>query len=408
MIRKLLAAGLLACIAAAPSSAQTAPKSISGDVVRLGVLGDMSGMLADLSGKGAVEAVKMAVEDFGGTVLGKPIDVISADHQNKPDVAAATARRWYDNDGVDVITDVVGSANSLAVAAIATERKRIALMTNGATAELNNKQCSPYAVQWRSDTFAIVRSTVKSIFEQGGDTWYIIAADYALGHSFADELTKAVEAAGGKVVRRVAHPQGTVDFSSYIVAAQSSGAKIIAFANAGADMINSFKSSAEFGLTASGKQRVTGLLVFISDIHAVGLDSVQGLIFEADYYWNMDERTREFALRFQKRTGRMPTMTHAANYSAVTTYLKAVQAAGTDDADDVMAEMRKMRIDDLFARNAHIREDGLLIHDLFLFGVKTRAESKGEWDYYQLLATIPGKEAFRPLSDSACPYVKKQ
>lgn len=406
MIRQFLAAGAVACMTIAQASAQTA--GISDDVVRIGVLGDMSGMLSDFSGEGSVEAVRMAVEDFGGAVLGKPIEIVSADHQNKPDIAAATARRWYDAEGVDTIIDVVGSANSLAVAAIATERKRVALLTIGATAELNNAHCSPYIAQWRSDTVAITRSTVKSIIEQGGDSWYIIAADYALGHSFANALTKYIEEGGASVLGRVAHPQGTVDYSSFILGAQASNAKIIAFANAGADMINSFKSAAEFGLTVSGMQRVTSLLVFITDIHAVGLDAAQGLVFETDFYWDMDDRTREFARRFQSRMGgRMPAMSQAANYSAVTAYLKAIEAVGTDSADAVMKHLKSTPIDDLYARNAHLREDGLLIKDLYLVGIKTPAESKEPWDYYNLLATIPGEEAFSPLSESACPLVNK-
>ncbi|MBM0206246.1 ABC transporter substrate-binding protein [Micromonospora sp. STR1s_5] len=407
MVRSLLAATALIAISAGGALAQSKPARASDDVVKIGVLGDMSGIYADNSGQGAVESVKMAIEDFGGTVLGKPIEMISADHQNKPDVAASIARRWYDVEKVDAIADVVGSASALAVVSIADERKRVALISNGATAELNNARCSAYVVQWRSDTYAMARSTAKGILGQGGDSWFIVAADYALGHSLARDITDVVAKSGGKVLGKIAHPLATTDFSSFILAAQTSGAKIIAFANAGSDMINSIKSSAEFGLTVSGKQRITGMLVFITDVHAVGLETVQGLVLESDFYWDMDDRTRSFSERYIKRIGKMPTMTHAANYSAALNYLKAVQAAGTDDADAVVAELKTMKIDDLFARNAHVRPDGLLVHDLYLFQVKSPKESRKPWDYYKLLATIPGDEAFRPLSESVCPLVRK-
>jgi branched-chain amino acid transport system substrate-binding protein len=407
MLRSHVAALALLALGAVPALAQGKPASISDDVVKIGVLGDMSGIYADNSGQGAVEAVKMAIEDFGGTVLGKHIELISADHQNKPDIAASLARRWYDVDKVDAIADVVGSASSLAVVSIANDRKRVALISNGATAELNNARCSAYAVQWRSDTYAMARSTARGILGQGGDSWFIIAADYALGHSLAKDITDVVTQSGGKVLGKVAHPLATTDFSSFILGAQTSGAKVIAFANAGSDMINSIKSASEFGLTVSGKQRITGMLVFITDVHAVGLETVQGLVLESDFYWDMDERTRAFGERYFKRIGKMPTMTHAANYSATLNYLKAVQSAGTDNGDAVMAELKSMKIDDVFARNARVREDGLLIHDLYLFQVKSPAESKKPWDYYKLLATIPGDEAFRPLSESTCPLVKK-
>lgn len=403
----LIATALVCLSAGAAVSQQDKPAAVSDDLVKLGVLGDMSGILSDLSGVGSIEAVRMAVEDFGGKVLGKPIEVISADHQNKPDIAATIARRWYDVEKVDAILDVVGSGSSLAVVNVAKERKRLALISNGATAELNNGQCSAYSVQWRSDTYAMARSTVNGVIAQGGDTWFIVAADYALGHSFAKDISEVVEQSGGKVIGRVFHPTGTTDFSSFVLSAQSSGAKVIAFANAGGDMVNSMKSAAEFGLTVAGKQRVTGLLFFISDAHSIGLKTVQGLTLETDFYWDMDARTREFSERFFKRLNKMPTMTHAANYSAATNYLKAIEAAGTDKPEAVMAELKKMKIDDMFARNARVREDGLLIHDLYLVQVKSPEESKRPWDYYKMLATIPGDQAFRALSESKCPLVTK-
>ena len=388
-------------------SAQAQAQPVSDNVVKIGVLADMSGVYKDMSGPGAIEAAKIAVEEFGGSVLGKPIEIISADHQNKPDIAASLARRWYDVEQVDAIADVVGSANSLAVSGVAADRKRIALISNGATAELNGARCNAYTVQWRSDTYAMARATAKGILATGGDSWFIIGADYALGHSITKDLTEVVKAHGGKVVGSVFHPLGASDFSSFIVQAQGSGAKVIAFANAGADFIGSIKTANEFGLGAGGKQRLTGVLVFITDVHAIGLATIQGLSLESDFYWDLDARTRSFADRFFKRTGKMPAMTQAGTYSAVLTYLKAIQAAGTDSADPVMAELKKMKIDDAYARNAFVRADGLLIHDLYLFKVKAPAQSKGPWDYYEKLATIPAGDAFRPLADSACPLAKQ-
>ncbi|MBB6309520.1 ABC transporter substrate-binding protein [Xanthobacter tagetidis] len=407
MKRPAILLGALLSVAAGTAWAQSAPAGVSDDVVKIGVLGDMSGLYSDVSGTGSIEAAKMAVEDFGGKVLGKPVEIIFADHQNKPDIASSIARRWYDNEKVDAIADVVGSASSLAVTFVANERKRVALISNGATAELNGAKCTPYSVQWRSDTYAMARSTAKGILSQGGKTWFIVAADYALGHSFAKDLTDVLNESGGKVVGKVFHPVGTQDFSSFVLAGQTSGADIVAFANAGGDMVNAVKSASDFGLTVSGKQRITGLLVFISDVHSIGLEKVQGLVLESDFYWDMDDRTRAFGERFFKRTGRMPTMTHAANYSVVLNYLKAIEKAGTDNAETVMATLKKMPIDDVFARNAYVREDGLLIHDLYLFQVKSPKESKRPWDYYKQLATIRGEDAFRPLSQSACPLVKK-
>jgi branched-chain amino acid transport system substrate-binding protein len=373
--------------------------------VKIGVLGDMSGLYKDISGPGAVEAVKMAVEDFGGNVLGKPIEVLMADHQNKPDVASSIARRWFDVDKVDVITDVVGSASALAVSAVGAERRKVILITNGATAALNQKQCAPYSIQYRSDTYAEAKSTAKGLLAQGGTSWFFISADYALGHSLVADSSSVVKAAGGTVVGVLNHPLNNGDFSSYVLAAMGSGAKVVALANAGGDMINSLKTASEFGLTVSGKQRLTGLLVFQSDIHAVGLDVVQGLVLESDFYWDMDERTREWSERFFRRTGAMPNMTHAANYSAVLNYLKAVDSTKSREAAAVVAQMKKIPIDDVYARNAFIREDNLLIHDLYLFQVKAPAESKRDWDDYKLLTTIAGKNAFRSLEESQCSLV---
>ncbi len=373
--------------------------------LRIGVVGDMSSLYEAVSGPGAVTAVRMAVEDFGGSVLDRPIEVLSADHQNKPDIAAGIVRKWYDLDHVSVVADVVGSASSLAVSDISRDRRRIMLATNGATSELNGKSCSPFTIQYRSDTYAEAKATTRGLLAAGGDTWFTIAADYALGFSLENDIKTLVTAAGGKVIGGLRHPINNPDFSSYMLAAQASGAKVIALANAGGDMINSLKSAAEFGLLDSKTQKVTGLLVFISDVQAVGLPTLHGLVLETDFYWDMDERTRDFSERFFKRTGRMPTMSHAANYSAVTNYLKAVRQSGTDDATTVAAALHAMKIDDMFARNAYIRPDGLLIHDLYLVQVKSPAESHRAWDNYKILTRIPGDEAFRPLAESVCPLV---
>jgi branched-chain amino acid transport system substrate-binding protein len=393
------------CISAAFAGLGPALAQESKDSTKIGVLGDMSGLYKDISGPGAIEAVKMAVEDFGGKVLGRPIEILSADHQNKPDVASSIARQWFDVDKVDVITDVVGSASALAVSAIGTERRKVILITNGATAALNQKQCAPYSIQYRSDTYAEAKSTAQGLLAQGGTSWFFISADYALGHSLVGDTSAVVKAAGGTVVGVLNHPLNNSDFSSYIIAAMGSGAKIVALANVGGDMVNSIKTASEFGLTVSGKQRLTGLLVFQSDVHAVGLKAVQGLVLESDFYWDMDERTRDWSERFFKRVGIMPNMTHAANYSAVLNYLKAVESTRSREAAAVVAQMKKTPIDDVYARNASIREDNLLIHDLYLFHVKSPDESKRDWDDYKLLATIPGKDAFRSLEESQCPFV---
>ena len=405
-MRSTTSRALMSIVLLCATSMAVGSVSSAEDSVKIGVLGDMSGIYRDVSGPGAIEAVKMAVEDFGGTVLGRPILVLSADHQNKPDTAVAIARRWFDVDKVDVITDLVGSASALAVSALGNERKKVILVTNGATAELNQKQCGPFSIQYRSDTYAEAKSTANGLLAQGGTSWFFIAADYALGHSLVQDTSAVVKAAGGTVVGEIDHPLAAPDFSSYIISAMNSGAKVVAFANAGGDMINSLKAAAEFGLTVSGTQRATGLLVFESDIHAVGLKTVQGLALESDFYWDMDKRTRDWSERFFKRVGMMPNMTHAANYSAVLNYLKAAEATKSLDAAAIIEQMRKTPIDDVYARNAYIRDDNLLIHDLYIFQVKSPAESKREWDDYKLLSTISGKDAFRPLAESKCPMVR--
>jgi branched-chain amino acid transport system substrate-binding protein len=373
-------------------------------VVKIGVLGDMSGLYQDTSGKGAVEAVKLAIEDFGGTVLGKPVEMVSADHLNKPDVASSIARRWYDTDKVDMIVDLVGSASALAVTAVSRDKHRIAMVTNASATDISGKQCTPYSTQYNFDTYALAKATTSTLLKQGQDTFFFITADYAFGHNLEADVSRFVREGGGKIVGSVKHPIGASDFSSYLLSAQSSGAKVIALANASSDTVNTIKTAREFNITA--RQKLAGMLIFLSDIHAIGLQTAQGLTFTGSFYWNMNDETRAWSKRFFDRTGRMPNSVHAADYSATLQYLKAVKAAGTDNSDAVMAELKKMPVNDMYTKNGRIREDGMLVHDLYLFQVKTPAESTAPWDYYKQLATIPADEAFRPLSESACPLVK--
>jgi len=405
MFRKPLQVALAAvlCSVCLLAHAQT----ISGDVVRIGVLTDMGGALSDLSGAGSVTAVRMAVEDFGGSVLGKPIEVVQGDHQNKADIASSLAREWMDRQGVDMITDLTNSAVALAVVSLAKDKGRIAIVNGAGTTRVTNQDCTPYSVQWAWDTYAMANGTAKAIVKQGGNTWYFLTADYAFGHQSEKDVSEVVVASGGKVLGSARHPLGTSDFSSFILQAQQSGAKIIGLANGGADTINAIKAAQEFGLSTSGKQNLAGLAVFITDINSLGLKAAQGLILTAAFYWDRDEETRKFARRFFERMKKMPTGIQAANYSATMHYLKAIQAAGTDDAAAIMAKMKSTPVNDFFAKNGQVRADGRMVHDMYLVQVKKPEESKYPWDYYRILATIPGDEAFQPLSQSTCPLVKK-
>jgi len=391
----------LLCAAAAPLAAQS---KISGDVVKIGVLTDMTGVYADLGGQGSVVAAQMAIDDFGGKVLGKPIALISADHQNKADVAAAKSREWFDREGVDMITDLLNSGAALAAAGVGKEKNRIVMVTGAASTALTNANCAPTTVHYAYDTYALANIAGKEIVKQGGNTWFFITADYAFGASLEKDTTDVILANGGKVLGSVKHPLGTTDFSSYLLQAQASKAKIIGLANAGADTINTIKSASEFGITKGG-QSLAALLVFITDIHALGLPTTQGLLVTEGWYWDLNPETRKFADRFQAKFKSRPTMDQAAVYSSITTYLKAVQAAGTDDTAAVMARMKATPIHDMFASNGTIRADGRMIHDMYLMQVKKPAESKGPWDYYNLKATIPGDQAFQPLSKSTCSMV---
>ena len=401
------AASVVAAASVGVAQAQTAQQGkLSNDVLRIGVLTDISGVYADISGKGAVEAVKMAVEDFGGKMFGKPIEVVFADHQNKADVGAAKAREWYDSGNVDMINDLANSGVALAVAGVAKEKKRHAIVNNASNVGVTNAQCSPYAVHYTYDAYALANGTGKAIVEGGGDTWFFLTVDFAFGIGLEQQVGDVVRNAKGRVVGAARHPLGTTDFSSYVLQAQASKAKIIGLASTGNDTINAIKAANEFGLTKN--QKLAALLLWIQDVHALGLPTAQGLQLTNAWYWDMNDETRAFAKRYQQRVGgQMPNMAHAGDYSSTMHYLKAVQAAGSDDPDAVSAKMRELPINDMFAKGGKIREDGRMVHDMYLWQVKTPAESKYPWDYLKLVKTIPGEQAFMPLAQSTCYLVKK-
>lgn len=383
-----------------------APAAWAQDVVKIGILNDQSGSYAEFGGAGSVEAAKMAIEDFGGSVLGKPIELISADHQNKADVAAGLARRWYDVDGVTVIADLTNSAVALAVAGIAKERKKIALFNGPATTRLFNEDCSTTGFMWTFDTAASARGTALAVLREGGDSWYIIAADYAFGHQLLADLQSIVAANGGKTVGSVRHPLGTADFSSFLLQAQASKAKIVAFANAGTDTINSIKQAGEFGIVDAG-QKIAAMVVVLSDVHGLGLDKAKGLITTTAFYHDRDKPSRDWSDRYFARTKKMPGMIQASVYSSVLHYLRAVKAAGSVDGPSVAAKMHETAVDDFFAPGVRIRQDGRLLNDLYLVEVKAPADSKAPWDYFKILNRIPAAEAITPLSESKCSLVKK-
>ncbi len=384
-------------------AAQGAPR-LSGDVVRIGVLSDMAGPSADSSGPGAVVAVKMAVEDFGGKVLGKPIEVVSADHQNKADIGAGIARGWYD-EGVDVIVDLTNSAVSLAVQDLARQKQRLAMHVSPASSDLTGRACSPYGLHWTYDTYALASGTAAAVTKQGGKSWFFLTTDYAFGHALARDASEVVKRLGGTVVGEVRHPLNSPDFSSFVLQAQGSKAQVVGLANGSGDTINSIKQAREFGLTQSG-QKLAALLLFISDVNAIGLEAAQGVMLTEAFYWDQTDETRAFSKRFAERfNGRKPSMLQAGDYTAVTHFLRAIEKAGTDDAATVMATMKAMPISDFMTKRGWIREDGRVMRDMYLYQVKSPAESKGPWDYYKLLATIPPEEAFRPLDKGNCPLV---
>ncbi len=385
-------------------------EKISDGVVKIGVLTDMTGYYSDLAGPGSVLAAKMAIDDFGGKVAGKPIALVSADHQNKADVASTIARKWFDEQQVDVIADLVSSSTAGAVMPVAAEKKRITLLSGPATTAFTGEKCTPYSVHYTYDNWALAHGTGREVVERGGDTWFFITADYVFGKSLEDDTTAVVKAAGGKVLGSVRFPSpGTTDFSSYVLQAQASGAKIIGLANAGADTVNCIKAANEYGVTKT--QKLAGLLIFISDIHSLGLPTAQGLYATTAFYWDLNDETRKWSRRFQSHPDNkkkaMPTMVHAGVYSSVTHYLRAVQGLGTDDADAVMAKMREAPVNDFFAKNGRIGPDGLHRHDMYLVQVKSPEESKVPWDYYKVLKTIPAAQAFPSVEQQKCPLVKK-
>ncbi|MDQ0473204.1 ABC transporter substrate-binding protein [Labrys wisconsinensis] len=374
--------------------------------VKLGVLNDRSGVYADLSGEGSVIAAQMAVEDFKAAEKGIKVEIISADHQNKPDIGAGIARQWYDQDGVDAILDVPTSSVALAVSQVTKEKNKVFIDSGAGATDLTGKQCSPNTIHWTYDTYALAKGTGGAMVKRGGDTWFFITADYAFGKSLEDNTTAIVTAAGGKVLGSVKTPFPASDFSSFLLQAQSSGAKVIGLANAGGDTINAIKQASEFGITQAG-QSLAGLLIFISDVHALGLQAAQGLVLTEAFYWDLNDGTREWSKRFAARSGgKMPTMVHAGVYSGVLHYLKAIDALKSKDPAQVIAKMKEMPTDDPLMGKGQVRADGRVIHDMYLFEVKKPAESKGEWDYYKLLATIPAAEAFKPMADGGCPLVK--
>jgi branched-chain amino acid transport system substrate-binding protein len=388
------------CFAAAAGAALTMGNAwAADDAVKIGFITDMSGLYADIDGPGGLEAIRMAVADFGGKVNGKPITVVYADHQNKADIAASRAREWIDRDGVNVIIGGTNSATALSTSQVAGEKK-IPYINIGAGADnLTNEQCTPYTVHYAYDTMALAKGTGSAVTKQGGKTWYFLTADYAFGKALEKNTSDVVKASGGQVLGAVRHPLSASDFSSFLLQAQGSKAQVLGLANAGGDTINSIKAAKEFGIPKTMK--IAALLIFLTDIHSLGLETTQGLVATDSWYWNKDENTRKWAQRYFAKMKKMPTSLQAADYSAVTTYLKAVQAAGSTDSDKVMDQLHKIKIDDFYAKG-YIRQDGSMIHDMYLMQVKTPAESKEPWDYYKIVATIPGEQAFDTKAESRC------
>jgi branched-chain amino acid transport system substrate-binding protein len=397
---------LVGLAVAAAIGAGTAQAQITDNVIKIGVLSDMSGLYTDLSGAGSIVAARMAVEDSGIEKRGAKVEIVSADHQNKPDVGSAIARQWYDTDKVDVIVDVPTSSVALAVNQITKEKGKAFLVSGAASSDLTGKACSPNTIHWTYDTWMLANSTGTAVVKTGGDTWFFITTDYAFGHALERDTTAAVTKNGGKVLGGVKVPLNTQDFSSFLLQAQASKAKIIGLANAGGDTTNSIKQASEFGIVKGG-QSLAGLLVFLTDIHALGLPTTQGMIFTETFYWDLNDQTRAFAKRFAPLDkGIYPTMVHAGVYSAVLHYLKAVEALKSDDGTKVIAKMKETPTDDPLFGKGTIRVDGRKLHPAYLVEVKKPAESKGPWDYYKIRATIPADQAFRPLKDGECPLVK--
>lgn len=388
------------------TSASYAQEKISDGVVRIGLIEDMSGVYADITGMGAVTAAQMAVDEVGGTVLGMPIEILSADHQNKPDIGGAIARKWLDEDNVDAILDVASSSPALAALEVAKQKNKLIVLSSPGSLRITNDLCGPYVMHWAYDTYAIAHTTGQALVDQGMNSWYFVTADYAFGHGLEKETGDVVKARGGTVLGSTRLPIGTTDFASVLLTAQGSGANVVALANAGADTINSVKQAAQFGLTQAG-QKVATLGGFINDVHGLGLEEAQGLTIVEASYWDMNDETRAWSKRFYEQRNAMPNMLQTGVYSSVLHYLRAIEKAGSDDTEQVVAKMRELPVNDVFYKNGYIREDGRMMHDMYLFEVKTPPESSGDWDYYKLLATVSPDKAFQPLDKSQCALVKK-
>jgi branched-chain amino acid transport system substrate-binding protein len=392
-----LAMALLSVSSYSFSQANTAP-------LKIGFITDMSGLYADIDGKGGAEAIQMAIDDFGGTVLGRKIELITADHQNKPDIASSKAREWIDQQNLNVIIGGSNSGTALATAKVTDEKKRVYINNGAGTSALTNEQCSPYTVHYPYDTIALSNVTAQATMDQGFKSWYFLTADYAFGAQLQKDATRVIEAGNGKVVGASKHPLNASDFSSFLLQAQNSGAQVLGLANAGGDTINSVKAASEFGINK--KMKIVGLLVFLTDVNSIGIKNAQGLSVAAPWYWNQDDESRAFAGRFIRKMKKMPTFLHAADYSSVMTYLKAVKAVGTDEPEKVMAELKKTKINDMFTKNGYIRKDGNMIHDFYLYEVRKPEEVKQPWDYYKTIKKVPGEKAYGPISESKCAFIK--
>jgi len=395
---------LSACVLALGFGVPGARAQISNDVVKIGFIMDMSGPYADYAGMYSVEAAKMAVEDFGGKVKGKPIEILHSDHQNKPDNAGAKAREWFDTANVDAILDVPGTGTALAVLEVAKQKNKLAIFNSAGGSRLSNESCSAVSIHYPFDTYSLAKPLVKTLVKQGSDSWFIVALDAGFGIDYINDVTSFLKQDGGTLVGSVKHPLSTSDYSSYLLTAQRSGAKVVAIANAANQLTTTIKTAREFGMFESN-QRIVALYVLLDDIHSLGVKDMQGLLLTESWYWDLNDETRAWAKRFLERTKRMPNAVQASVYSSTLHYLKAIEATGSDETSTVLAHMRKSPINDMFAKNGRIREDGRMIHDLYLFEVKKPSESKGPWDVYKLIQTIPGEEAFRPVTESKCPLV---
>jgi len=396
-LKKITVAVSIACLAAFGAKVHA---QVSGDVIRIGIITDMSGLYSDLDGQGGVEAIKLAVADRNATVAGKKVEVVFADHQNKPDVAASKAREWFDTQGVDVLIGGTNSGTSLAMAKVAAEKKKIFIPIGAGSSALTNEQCSPYTIHYAYDTVALAKGTGNAVVKAGGKSWYFLQADYAFGAALQNDTANVVKAAGGTVLGTVKHPLSASDFSSFLLQAQASKAQILGLANAGGDTINAIKAANEFGLTKTMK--LAGLLMFINDVHSLGLKATQGMYLTDSWYWNQTPEARAWSRRFFDKLKRMPSSVQAADYSAALHYLDAVKAVGTDDPDKVLAQMRKTKINDMYTKNGYIRADGSMIHDMYLMQVKTPAESSEPWDYYKVVETIKGDDAFTTKAETKC------